>query len=131
MKGSDTVDADQAKMINVLRLLLGDRTRQVKDSDEELVAVKKTLADSVARVCKLQDMVRQAGYDNNLRARMDTLSETFTAEKAELTQDVSRLVTQNRALLQTVNRQRRILEYGEDTLVETAVLFHGPVRGPI
>jgi phage-related tail protein len=130
MKGSDTVDADQAKMINVLRLLLGDRTRQVKDSDEELVAVKKTLADSVARVCKLQDMVRQAGYDNNLRARMATLSETFTAEKAELTQDVSRLVSQNLALLKTVDRQRRALEC-HDTLVETAVLFHGPVRGPI
>jgi phage-related tail protein len=123
----DITDADQVKMINVLKLLLGDRSRQVKDSDEELAVVKKTLADSVARVYTLQDMVRQAGFDNTLRARMASLSETFATEKAEMVEYILRLEAQNRSLVKTVNRQRRVLEYGEDTLVETAVLCHGPV----
>jgi hypothetical protein len=126
MNELDTTEAKQAKMVNVLKLMLGDRTRQVKDSAEELAIVKSMLAESVARVSKLQDMVQQAGYDNNLRARMATLSETFTTEKAELVHDVSRLVSQNRSLLETIDRQRRAMAC-HDTFVETAVLFHRPV----
>ena len=123
MSMRDTLQVAQAKMIKVLRIVLGGRTRQVQEYEEELEILEKMLAESIVRERVLQNTVTRVGYDINLRARMADGFENITTENSNLNQAVVRLMAQNRALLKTNTEQRLLLECA-DVSVETAVLYY-------
>jgi outer membrane PBP1 activator LpoA protein len=113
------------KMMNVLRLLLKDRTTQLRESEEELAIVKTQLADSMKRERVLKDAALQAA---NSSMRMAV---KFLEEKSELVEQNNQLkyavnkLRKQGDFVDFVDRQRMLLACPD--VVETAVLCHNAV----